>query len=114
MPTTTWSHRDRKAPPSRLMMMMTSASVMRVPLSPADAGRNITPAAQRGTDHPVPREDVDRASEPGISYIWDGSPAANRSRHLYGPGRGGGDRRAGADRAPGGAARAVRAPRPVA
>src|SRR3954462_5035900 len=50
MPTTTWSHRERNAPPPRLMMMITSASAMPYPSPLRRAGRNITPAAQRGTD----------------------------------------------------------------
>ena len=50
MPTITWSHRETNAPPFRLMMMITSASAMLVPLSAAGAGRNITPLTNRGTD----------------------------------------------------------------
>ena len=38
MPATTWAHRETNAPPLRLMMMITSASAMRLPLSPRWCG----------------------------------------------------------------------------
>src|SRR5829696_3540586 len=55
MPTSTWSHREANAPPLRLMMMITSASAMTYPSLLRRAGGNITPVAERGTDHPVGR-----------------------------------------------------------